>query len=617
MWACLSKAGVPPIRTWQQELPLAAQAQPSPQQSLPAQQQQQQAYPHGSYLEPQYNKQGMNAPDGNGLGKPLSPGSKQAFPEQGQSAGQSDPGHYPAYNSPQMEPQGSQLFQNSGQPPLGSRQSHHQAPPPSTFTGYNTDDEFMNKGSVDAATKGSLSPPQQPAPANQQQPAGSQQTYQNPTLPKTQPPAGPQQPFQNPLSQPGDLQQQYPQSYHQTYQKSNFKQPGHNNPGFEQPYDNHASLQSHKGGPQQSYEGPDSQQPHQNLGSPAYPSAGAQQYPPPRGQMAGQGSAPDSRRLPQPDASAQSLPGQAQSGKNRIYMEGSGPAKDQQMALPSQQGLPRHEQQSSIQKNLPLSHPTPQVASHAVHPAQPQPPAKSGPGAGSRPLGLHPTDTAPELIDGQKAYVVPGQSKGQASPDVAYHPAQGKGVPELAHPHSAYDVRIGEPGIPSHKTNSGQKSFLNPTELGDLDAQGPSRFLDGFGDQYLPQQTFGQQYNPYGRYPSAYPQNSGNQGSGYPGISDQLYPGAQSQRVYPQQGYLDFGYPSPQYEFGEFDPPYAEPDSYPGGHDIPAYRPDNKLGYGKNTTVISDVCSCTFVVRFFSSHVSWMLLFCEHFTQCV
>lgn len=510
----------------------------------------------------------MNAPDRNGFGQSRNPGSKQAFPQQGQS----DPQHYAAYNSQPIEPQGSQLFQNSGQPPLGSKQPNHQAPPPSSITGYGADGNFINKGSVDSTSQGSGSPPQQPA--------GTQKAYQNPTLPKMQPPAGLQHSLQNPLSQPGDLQQQYPQGYHQTFQNSNFKQPDRN-PGSEHSYASHEPQPSHMD-VQQSRKDPDSQQSHQNLGSQAYPSSGQQQYPPPRGQVAKQASISDSRRPPQSGSGAQSLPGQAQLGKSRIYMEGGSPAKDLQMELPGQQDVPEHEQ-SSIQKSLPQSHPAPQVATNVVNPAQPKPPAKSGSVASSRPQGLHPADTSPELIDSQKAYIVPGHSKGQSSPDMVYHSAQGKGVPELAHPHSAYDVRIGEPGIPSHKTSSEQKSFLNPTELSDLDAQGPPRFLDGFGDQYLPQQAFGQQYNPYGRYPSAYPQNSGNQGSGYPAVSDQLYPGTQSQRVYPQQGYLDFGYPSPQYEFGEFDPPYAEADSYPGGHDVPAYRPDGKLGYGNHT----------------------------------
>ena len=518
----------------------------------------------------------MNAPGSPGLGRPIDPGSPQTFPEDGQSV----PQRHPAYNS---GPQGSQRFQNSGQPPVGSRQSRPHAPPPSTLTGYDSGEApFIKKGGVGAATEGSGPPPQQPPPANQQQPAGAQQTYQKPSLPKLQPPAGPQQAFQNPVPHAGDTQQQYPPGHQQTYQHSSFKQPDHN-PGPGEPYENLGSQHAHKE-PQQAYQDSDSQQSRHNLGSQAYPPAGPQQYPPPRGRVAGQISVPDSARPPQPDASAQSLPGQAQSGNAGVYVEGGGPAKGQKVASLGPQDLPKQEQ-SSVRENFPQSRPNPQkVAPHVANPAQRKhPAATSGSAAGARPQGLQPTDTSPQLIDSQKAYIVPGHSEGQGSPDAVYQP-RGKGQPEPPHPHSAYDVRIGEPVIPRRKT-TGQKSFLNPTELSDLDAQGPSRYLDSFGDQYLPQQGFGQQqqYNPYSRYPNAYPQSAGNQGSGYQGLPSQLYPGTQGQRVYPQQGYLDLGYPSPQYEFGEFDPPYPEPDNYPGNHDVPAYRPDSKLGYCKHT----------------------------------
>ena len=121
------------------------------------------------------------------------------------------------------------------------------------------------------------------------------------------------------------------------------------------------------------------------------------------------------------------------------------------------------------------------------------------------------------------------------------------------------------------KTKSPSKSYITPGELGDLDLQNPSRFLDQFGDQY---QRYSQQYgSPYGRY---YGQGSGSR---YSGLADQMYPGSQNQRLYPQQsGYLDLGYPSAQYDFSEFDPSaYTETETYPGSHDI--FRPDTKVGY--------------------------------------
>ncbi|XP_070179434.1 AT-rich interactive domain-containing protein 1A-like isoform X2 [Littorina saxatilis] len=552
--------GAPPLRTWQQQqqLPSHAEAAQQPQQSQPAQpsRQQQQPFSQTDYLESQFNEQ--RAHPMNGVGQANSPISPQGFQGQGQNVGQGDTQPYQAYNSQQqVEPK--QEIENSGQSHGVNQQSAPQAPAPGSSSGLSGNSNgYMGNSAAHAPPKGPGSPPQQQGASYQQQkPAGSQQNYQNPEMQKSQPLPQPHHAFQKVPSQSETMQQQ--QDSQQSYSGPHPKEPDHKALP-QQPYENLS--------PQQPEAGPDTQQGYQNSGSQRYHPAGSQPY---HGQLPQQ-PAVDSRRPPQPHSSGQSIPQQNRPHNNRIYTEGGGTVNSKHVGSQGQHIAPVYEQNAQ-QQSLNQPRPNPQkVGPGAARPLHGKPADKSGSFAGARPQGPRTTER-PVLNDGQKTYVVPGHSKGQNDPGTAYQPPVGKGMPEDPRHHSAYDVRVGEPSVPLRKTGSGQKSFLNPEELNDYDTQGSSHFLDSLGDQYMPENSLGR-YNSYGRYPGTYQQGSGNRGSGY---SDQLYPGSQGQRGYPQQGYLDFGYPSSQYEFGEFDPSYAETETYPGSHDFPAYRPGSKL----------------------------------------
>ena len=607
--------------------------------------QQQQPYLQGGYSDPQYsyNEQGLMASGAGNLGQPGNPGALPNFAGQGQYYGQDGRGPYPSYNSQQ-----SQVVPGSGQPSVGSPQVQPQAYMPA-YDGA-ASDQYSGKGVSDfpnVANKKAGSPKQQQNPKSLYPPAKVVPTSQSSASSQQQHQSGPQQAVHGVMSQVESEKQKYPQESKQMYQESKPNQPdlspsdsdpSFSNPGslqsFSGPKQSYKGLQQIYEGPQQSNEGPQQsykvlqqpyKEPQQSYKSPVpQPSGGdpqskqssqktgpehpqpvdSQPYPASAAQPGVQNpvqkiGVPKSGRPMPVDGMGQSVPGQPQLSDSRVYVEGGGQPISQGVESSGNGGYSNTQKQKLPQPVLPQPNPKVQnVAPNIAQPVQPKLPVNSGPVTISPAQGPHHTASQSEQHADQRDYIGPSHSKVQNVPDSQYQPPHAKAKPEQPHPHSAYDVRIGEPGSAGRKPPGSQKSFLNPTEMDDLDAQGSSHFLENFGDQYLPQQGFSQHYIPYSRYPNAYPQNSGSQGNNYPGIPDQMYPGMQGQRMYPQQGYLDLGYPS-QYEFGEFDPSYAEADSYPGSHDIPSYRPNSKLGYGNCNVLHVILSGCVLIMHMY------------------
>jgi hypothetical protein len=387
----------------------------------------------------------------------------------------------------------------------------------------------------------------------QQQPAGPAQGYpnQNAVSFGNQQPAGPQQqqqqqdvstaPKAGGYQQSGPMQQQQLQNTQQGYQNTDTGQYGQNSPA-QQGFQGNPALQSQQ---QQNAQSSASQQSYP--GSQSYQPSQSQQYgnqPPPT-----LNAGPDTQRPSSVDQNAQT--GQQSSGQpGGVYVEGG------------------------VKKTISNNVDTLDNDNSPSQPAAYGRPVPKGPG-----VVIHRTSTPPvPAVNSQKAFKGKPQSHSTDGDGGVFKPSAG--IPEKPHPHTAYDVRVGEKNKGRGKPGKHpSKSFLNPYEMNDLESQNPSHFLDGFGDQYVPQQNFGQQYNSYDRYP--YTQNSGStHGIGYPGYAADGYY-TQGQQRYPQQGsYLDFGYPSSQYDFGDFDPYNTDTDTYPGSHDN--YHSGGRLGYHGN-----------------------------------
>ncbi|XP_076441811.1 uncharacterized protein LOC143280916 isoform X2 [Babylonia areolata] len=598
------ESGAAQVRPWQQpqqqQRPaLKETAQQQQQQQPPSLPHQQPSYPQG-YKEPGYgySEQSMVAPGR----PPTDMGSYQAFP-QPQTYGHGVDGSYGGYNSqPEQSPQQQQqqqqqqpyLFPGSDQFQRGSLQSSSYLPGSNAkLENAAPSEQYAAKERQGTSDKepGSASQQQQPPSSQQQQQqeAKTVQTSQKTVQPQRQSPVSPQQAVHQPVPQSANSQQLHPQQSLQTHHNALPQQADLNSQPQQLPERAGGSHQSYQlaqqpskatAGAGQPMKQPAADQSFPNHNQPPpYQPVGPQQVP--TSKVKGGGGGQQTQQTPiKSDPSSSTRPSPSRPAPGQIFVEGGGSVNGQPVDSAAHSFPSPKQQDVSSKKVHHLDSNVQSAPSKVLNPVHPDSSAKSAAAASDLRGGRKPVQIPHDLIDDQKSYIAAGHSKAQSSADSPYQLPEANSKPEPVHPHTAYDVRIGEPGMGRQQTGViGQPSFLNPTELNNLDTQGSSRFLDTFGNQYLPGQGYGQQYSQYGRYPNTYSQNSGGRLNGYGGLPDQLYPGGQGQRLYPQQGYLDLGYQSPQYEFGEFDPAYPETDSFPAGHDLPSYRPGSKLGY--------------------------------------
>ncbi|KAK7480368.1 hypothetical protein BaRGS_00028415 [Batillaria attramentaria] len=618
-------AGAAPLSTWQQQaqskpqrlqpVPPQQPAISQPSQPQPSSQTQpqmgQQRQPSGplsnSYSGGQYSSSGLSQTE-SGVGQ-----KKTGLAQPYQQPGQQGPGMSPhdqqqpqAQQYPSAPPQGYPVYD---QHPVGAAQSQPKASPASRLDdAYSSqEDRQQALGQGQAAAGGSLSAKQQ-LPSSARQPAASQQTYQEMG-------SDSRQPYQSGSSQRFPPSRQSQQGYFpggsQQLAPSAGSQPQYQPDGSQQIHPSASSQQMYQpGGSQNVHPSAGSQHAYQSKGSQQGPSASSQQtsqsgnlqqgrqgsalqqaYQPVGEQKSKQLSGNPSQDSVRPSHVAADAPGSSSSSsqgrqfKSDTYQEGGMQETPQQQSGGQQNYQQRHpqipqsksQQQPSKQASAPQTHLKPSAALST---------GNSNSKAHLEAELQKPSSDSDAMPDPQKSYIVPGHRLDADELDSSY-PAQGKGVPEKPHPHTAYDVRIGgkktSEATSDHKAGLNEKSYVQPSEM---ESQQSPQYFSPFGDQYMQQPVYSQQFpvNSNG-YQNPYVPNAGSQSNRYQNLAEQFYPGSRGQQGYPQQGYLgfqDLGYPSqyspPHYEFGEFEPPYSETDSFVNGHDNPPYQPNYKQG---------------------------------------